>query len=43
MGQISLGRRSEKDLKAVDRRQMELMRMLFSMQRARRKEVLGGT
>jgi hypothetical protein len=32
-----------KDLRAVNRRQMELMRMLLLLQRARRKEVPGGT
>jgi hypothetical protein len=42
-GMILLRRRSGKDLKAVDRRQMELMRMLLLLQRGRRKEVLGGT
>jgi hypothetical protein len=45
-GTISLRRRSKKDLRAVDRRQMELMkRMLLLLQRARgrRKEIPGGT
>jgi hypothetical protein len=42
-GTISLGRRSGKDLIAVDRRQMELTRMFLLLQRARRKEVLGWT
>jgi hypothetical protein len=43
---ISLRRRSEKDLRAVDIREMELMkRMLLLLQRARgrRKEISGGT
>jgi hypothetical protein len=38
---ISLKRRSEKDLRAVNRRQMELMRMLLLLQRARRKVLEG--
>jgi hypothetical protein len=42
-GMISLRRRSKKDLRAVNRRQMELMRMLLLLQRARRKEVPEGT
>jgi hypothetical protein len=45
-GMISLRRRSGKDLRAVDIREMELMkRMLLSLQRAsgRRKEIPGGT
>jgi hypothetical protein len=42
-GTISLRRRSEKDLRAVEKKQMELMRMLLLLQRARRKEVPGGT
>jgi hypothetical protein len=39
-GMISLRRRSEKDLRAVNRRHTKLMRMLLLLQRARRKEVL---
>jgi hypothetical protein len=42
-GMISLKRRSEKDLRAVNKRQTEMMRMLLLLQRARRKEVLEGT
>jgi hypothetical protein len=42
-GMISLKRRSRKDLRVVERRQMELMRMLLLLQTERRKEVLGGT
>jgi hypothetical protein len=40
---ISLKRRSRKDLREVNIRNMELMRMLFLLQRARRNEVLEGT
>jgi hypothetical protein len=43
---ISLRRRFGKDLKAMDKRDMELMkRMTLLLQRARgrRKEILGGT
>jgi hypothetical protein len=40
---ISLRRRSRKDLRVMERRQMELMRMFLLLQKARRKEVLGGT
>jgi hypothetical protein len=36
-------RRFRKDLKVVNIRQMELMRMFLLLQRARRKEVLEGT
>jgi hypothetical protein len=42
-GMISLRRRSRKDLRAVDKRHMELMRMFLLLQRERRKEVSGGT
>jgi hypothetical protein len=42
-GTISLRRRSGRDLRAVDRRQMELRRMLLLLQRARRKEIPRGT
>jgi len=44
-GTTSLRRRSGWDLKVVDRRKTELMRMLLLQQRARgrRKGVLGGT
>jgi hypothetical protein len=44
-GMISLRRRFGKDLKAMDRRQMEVMKMflLFQRERGRRKEILGGT
>jgi hypothetical protein len=41
-GTISFRRRFEKDIRAVDRRQMELMRMLLLLQRERRKEVREG-
>jgi hypothetical protein len=42
-GMISLRRRSEKDIKAVNIRQTELMRMFLLLQRAIRKEFLEGT
>jgi hypothetical protein len=34
-GTISLGRRFGKDLRAMDRRKMELMKMLLLLQRAK--------
>jgi hypothetical protein len=40
---ISLRRRSEKDIRVVNKRQMELMRMFLLLQRERRKEVPEGT
>jgi hypothetical protein len=40
---ISLRRRPGKYLKAMNRRQIELMRMLLLLQRAKRKEVPEGT
>jgi hypothetical protein len=42
-GMISLRRRFGKDLRAVEKRQMELMRMFLLLQRSRTKEVSGGT
>jgi hypothetical protein len=45
-GIISLSRRSRKDLRAVDRREMELMKrmlLLFQRERGRKKEIPGGT
>jgi hypothetical protein len=42
-GNISLRRRSMKDLIVMDRRQMELMRMFLLLQRERIKEVTGWT
>jgi hypothetical protein len=40
---ISLRRRSRKDLRAMDKIHMELMRMFLLLQIARRREVPGGT
>jgi hypothetical protein len=44
-GTISLRRRFEKDLRAMDKRQLELIKMFLLLQRerGRRKEILGGT